>query len=90
MKPLLVGFVVLVGSAATGLFLAVVWRHLFRRSADQQPRRRVAVAACCVMPAVAAPVLALLDLTTGEALAAILAITCASLRLGIWLGRRPV
>jgi hypothetical protein len=87
MEPLLMGFVVLVGSAATGLFLAVVWRHLFRPAiAEQHRRRNVAIAACCVMPAVAAPVLALLDLTDGEALAAIL--TCVSLGLGIWLGRR--
>jgi hypothetical protein len=48
----------------------------------------VAIAACCVVAAVAAPVLAPLDLTGGEALAAILAITCAWLGLGIWLGRQ--
>jgi hypothetical protein len=41
------------------------------------------------MPAIAAPILALLDLTDSAAFAAILAITCASLGLGIWLGRRP-
>jgi hypothetical protein len=42
-----------------------------------------------VIPAVAAPVLALLALTDGEALATILAITCAFVDLGIWLVRRP-
>jgi hypothetical protein len=85
METLLVGLLVLVGSAATGLFVAVVWRHLFRPATTDQPRRRRAtIAACCVMPAIAAPILALLDLTAGEAFVAILAITCASLGLGIW------
>jgi hypothetical protein len=89
MEGVFVVFVILAGSAATGVFVVAGWRYLVRPAlAHHTPRRRAAIVACGWMPALSAPVLALLDLTDGKAFALIAAITVVSIGLGIWLGRR--
>jgi hypothetical protein len=86
---LLVVLAVLVGSAATGLLLVAIWRHLFQPATAGQPgRKRAAIAACCVMPAAAAPVLAFIGVSDAEAFAALAAVTFVAVGLGILLARR--